>query len=89
MEPPLIEGVVDKRRHRSVIVWEGLERDVESPHSRREYRYKYDARGEGSSSPRSIVYDVPMCAFTGAVSKSHRGMVVIIRLISCFVGMRS
>lgn len=46
MEPPLVEGVVDKGCCRSIVVWEGFGRDIESPHRRCEYRYPYDEEGE-------------------------------------------
>lgn len=39
VEPPLVEGIVDKGCHRSIIVGEGLERGVESPHGRCKYCY--------------------------------------------------
>jgi hypothetical protein len=51
VEPPLVEGVIDEGRHRSIVVWKGFERDVESPHSGCNYRCEYDV---GDKSPVSI-----------------------------------
>ena len=48
VEPPLVEGIVDEGCHRSIVVWEGFKRDVESPHSRCEYRCLRKAEGERS-----------------------------------------
>ena len=38
VEPPLFEGVIGEGRYWSVVVWEGLEGDVEAPHGGGEYR---------------------------------------------------
>ena len=38
VEPPLLKGIVGQRCHGSIIVWECFEGDIESPHSRGEYR---------------------------------------------------
>ena len=46
MEPPLVEGIIGEGRHRSIVVWEGLKRDVESPHRRCPYCYSRDTEGE-------------------------------------------
>ena len=37
----------------------------------------------------TVVCDVQMCAFTDAISESHRGIVVIIALAPYFEGMMS
>ena len=46
VEPPLVEGIIGEGRHRSIVVWEGLKRDVESPHRRCPYCYSRDTEGE-------------------------------------------
>ena len=38
VEPPLFEGVIGEGCYWSVVVWEGLEGDVEAPHGGGEYR---------------------------------------------------
>ena len=46
MEPPLVEGIIDKGCYRSIVVRECFGRDVESPHRSCEYPYPYDEKGE-------------------------------------------
>lgn len=89
MKPPLIKGIVDEGRYRSIIVWEGFGRDVETPHSRREYRCSYDAESKRYPAQKGVVYDSQICAFTDAMDKSHRIIVAIITLVPWSMGMES
>ena len=90
VEPPLVEGIVGEGRHRSIVVWEGLKRDVESPHRRCPYCYSRDTEGERPLHPIDSMSRLQIWAFTNAISESHRGIAVNIALVPRrLVGMRS
>ena len=90
VEPPLVEGIVGEGRHRLIVVWEGLKRDIESPHRRCPYCYSRDTEGERPLHPIDSMSRLQIWAFTNAISESHRGIAVNIALVPRrLVGMRS
>ena len=89
VELSLVEGIVGEGYHRSIVVWEGLKRDVGSLHRWCPYCYPRGTEGERPPSPIDSMPHSPICAFTDAIGESHRGIAVIIVLVPrCSVGMR-
>ena len=89
VELSLVEGIVGEGFHRSIVVWEGLKRDVESLHRWCPYCYSYGTKGERHPSPMDSMPHSPICASTDAISEIHRGIAAIITLVPRYlVGMR-
>jgi hypothetical protein len=74
VEPPLLKGVIGEGCYRSVIVWEGVEGDVVSPHGGGEYRCGDDEKDEG------------LIRFCGRSSGTHRYVRSRVRLARAIRG---
>ena len=51
VELSLVEGIAGEGYHSSIVVWEGLKRDVEPLHRWCPYCYSYGTEGERPPSP--------------------------------------
>jgi len=89
MEPPLVEGIIGKGRHGSIIVWKCFHGDIISPHSRSDDRYSHGKEVSARPSMGDDICDSQMCPFTNTISESNRRIVEVIALVSYFVGVRS
>lgn len=80
VEPPLLEGIVSQRCYRSVVVREGFEGDVESPHRRGEYGYGHDEPCHLTTT----VCDSQICAFTDTMNQIH-GEIIAISVVTPYL----